>query len=93
MDDYEALIQRGRESLSSASEVITQLPDAIVNKVLAGGGIDQLLNAILDRSSINQFSTVLDFLLAKIRHVVQQNYSFKAQGAQGEQLFISARFC
>lgn len=96
--DSEKLVNQGKELISRLVEILNQLSDDDVIELLGKGSLNDLIKAILDPSLNNQYPNLNEFLLANkgrsallamLRHVITNNYSFQGVSEDGIVGFIS----
>lgn len=96
----EEKIERGKQKIKELASILQELSDSDVGKLLGTGAIDDLLKAILDPSKVKKYPNIAEFLLANktrasllaiMRNVITNNYSFKGT-KDGQEAFVSPDF-
>lgn len=91
-------ISRGQELLKELASIIKLLSDKEVAELLGSGLLDDFLTSILDPKDRKKSKNLQDFLLvnkyrsallARLRLVITNNYSFRGTSKKGESGFIS----
>lgn len=96
----EEKIERGKQIIKELADILQELSDSEVGKLLGTGAIDDLLRAILDPSKVKKYPSIAEFLLANkarasllalMRYAITQNYSFRGT-KKGQEAFVSPDF-
>ena len=91
-------IERGKTLASELAEICRDLKDDQISELFANGTIDELLNAILDPTTVGDYPTIADFFLANkqrsslvaaIRAAITKHYSFEGKSKAGETGYAS----
>ena len=94
----EEKIERGKQITKELVDILQELSDSEVGKLLGTGAMDDLLRAILDPSKVKRYPSIAEFLLANktrasllalMRYTITQNYSFKSINMAGQEVFFS----
>ena len=60
----EEKIERGKQIIKELADILKELSDSEVGKLLGTGAMDDLLRAILDSSKVKKYPSIAEFLLA-----------------------------
>ncbi|MGB7533959.1 MAG: hypothetical protein WA977_13455 [Halobacteriota archaeon] len=94
----EEKIERGKQIIKELADILKELSDSEVGKLLGTGAMDDLLRAILDSSKVKKYPSIAEFLLANktrasllalMRYAITQDYSFKSINKEGQEVFFS----
>ena len=94
----EEKIERGKQIIKELADILKELSDSEVGKLLGTGAMDDLLRAILDPSKVKKYPSIAEFLLANktrasrialMHYVITKNYSFKGINKEGQEVFFS----
>jgi hypothetical protein len=94
----EEKIKRGKQIIKELADILQELSDSEVGKLLSTEATDNLLRAILDPSKVKKYPSIAEFLLANktrasllalMRYTITQNYSFKSINMAGHEVFFS----
>lgn len=93
-------ITGGKQIISELAEILRELSDSDVDRLLDNNTMTSLLKAILDTSKVTEYPNIAEFffanktrstLLAWIRLAIHQNYSINVP-KEGQEAFVSPYF-
>lgn len=94
-------IERGKKIIHELAQILGQLSDEEVGRLLGNGAMHEFMLSILDPAKVKEYPNIAEFLLANktrstllalIRHAITQNYSIKGKNKEGMEGYVSPHF-
>jgi hypothetical protein len=94
-------IERGKQIIHELAQILGQLSDEEVGRLIGTGAMHEFMLSILNPAKVKEYPNIAEFLLANksrstllalIRYAITQNYSIKGKNKEGIERYVSPHY-